>query len=301
MAGWTLLSNELYNNDSFIRFFVERKLMFNLSAEKIAMLNEFGEAEAFASWYHWAPPEFVKQFKVEVKRIGSVVVIAIPDFGLMLNRIIGLGVGVPATEMMLDDAVAVLQQAGCKQYVVQISPSAEPVQLIDWLHTRGFTTNLNFAKLLRASQPIPPMPTGFRVESIGNENAAVFTDVVMAAYKMPLELRPLIHCVVGKPGWHPYVGFDGEQPVSAAVLFVSGEIGWFGFACTVETHRKRGGQAALSVRRIQDGLALGCKWFITETAEGTPEKPNSSFNNMLRSGFNLASLCPIYIYQPPTK
>ena len=40
-------------------------------------------------------------------------------------------------------------------------------------------------------------------------------------------------------------------------------------------------------RRIEDGRALGCRWFVTETGEDTPERPNPSFRNMLRSGFAL--------------
>ena len=80
-------------------------------------------------------------------------------------------------------------------------------------------------------------------------------------------------------------------------MFVNGEVGWLGFAGTLKTHRKRGGQGALFARRIKDGLALGCKWFVTETGEDTPENPNPSYHNMLRSGFKLAYLRRNYVHQ----
>jgi hypothetical protein len=41
-------------------------------------------------------------------------------------------------------------------------------------------------------------------------------------------------------------------------------------------------------RRIEDGRALGCRWFVTETGEDAPARPNPSFRNMIRAGFRLA-------------
>ncbi len=82
-----------------------------------------------------------------------------------------------------------------------------------------------------------------------------------------------------------------------AAMFVTGEIAWLGFGCTLESHPKRGGQGAMFVRRIEDGLKPGCKWFVTETGEDTPEPPNPSYHNMMRHGFKLAYLRQNYIYQ----
>ena len=48
-------------------------------------------------------------------------------------------------------------------------------------------------------------------------------------------------------------------------------------------------------RRISDGLKVGCKWFVSETGEDTPESPNPSYHNMLRAGFTLAYLRPNYV------
>jgi hypothetical protein len=59
------------------------------------------------------------------------------------------------------------------------------------------------------------------------------------------------------------------------------------------------GQGAMFARRIADGLALGCQWFVTETGEDRPEDPNPSYHNMLRSGFKLAYLRRNYVHRPP--
>ena len=41
-------------------------------------------------------------------------------------------------------------------------------------------------------------------------------------------------------------------------------------------------------RRLCDGARLGCEWFVTETGQDRPDKPNPSFHNMLRTGFKVA-------------
>ena len=68
--------------------------MSNLAPEKIAMLNEFGESEAWANYFLCAPSEFVQKYRLEAKKIGSVWVTMIPELDwTFFNRIVGLGVG----------------------------------------------------------------------------------------------------------------------------------------------------------------------------------------------------------------
>jgi len=273
--------------------------MSKLSPEEVVMLNEFGESEAWANHFLCAPPEFVHKYRLEARQLGSVWVTMIPELDwAFFNRIVGLGVGNIATQSLLDDALDILQNAGCKNYMAQISPLAQPSHIPEWLNARGFTKGQNWAKVYRGNEPALSPHTDLRIESIGKELADAFADVALTAFGMPPELHPMVNCNVGKPGWHHYLAFDGEQPVSAAAMFVKDDIGWLGFGSTLESHRKRGGQGAMFARRIQDGLLLGCKWFVTETGEDTPEDPNPSYHNMLRAGFQLAYLRPNYVCQP---
>jgi hypothetical protein len=153
--------------------------------------------------------------------------------------------------------------------------------------------------MYRGDEPAPFISTDLHLVEIDIDQADVFTGVVMTAFEMPAILRPLLKGVVGKPGWHHFMGFDGENPAAAASLFVRGDVGWVGNMGTLKKFRKRGAQGALFSRCIQAGLALGCKWFITETGEDTPKDPNPSYHNMLRTGFNLAYLRRNYVHQPP--
>jgi len=274
--------------------------MQSLSSQELADLNEFSEADANANFYQYTPADFAREYRLEARRVGNVWVTMLPGMDwTFFNRIVGLGIRETATETMLDDCIALIQQAGCQNYMAQVSPLAQPAELPVWLERRGLIHRRNWAKVYRGDEPAPLVQTSLRVESIGSESAAAFARVALSAFEMPAELTPMLTGFIGKPGWIHYLGFDGNEPVSAAALYVSGQVGWLGFGSTLASHRGRGGQGALFARRIEDGLKLGCKWFVTETGEDLPSQPNPSYHNMLRAGFKLAYLRPNYVHQSP--
>jgi hypothetical protein len=270
--------------------------------EEIADLNEFGEAEAWANYYQCAPIKFAKKFRLAAKRVGQAWVTMLPELDWnFFNRIVGLGIRETVTEALLDDCIAVLEKAGCSNFMAQISPLAQPAQLPEWLEKRGLVRKRNWAKAYRGDEPAPQVSTNLRVESIGKKYAEAYAQVALQAFEMPPELAPMLAGSIEKPGWLHYLGFDGDEPVSTAAMFVAGEVAWLGFGSTLESHRQRGGQGAMFSRRIEDGLKLGCKWFVTETGEDAPGIPNPSYHNMLRSGFKLAYLRPNYVHLNPAR
>jgi GNAT superfamily N-acetyltransferase len=117
---------------------------------------------------------------------------------------------------------------------------------------------------------------------------------------MPPALQPLMAAAVGRTHWHHYMAWDGDAPAAAAALFIRDGAGWLGVAATLPAYRRRGAQGALMARRLQDGAALGCRWFATETGQDRPDKPNPSFHNMQRAGFIVAYQRPNYL-PPPTR
>jgi hypothetical protein len=182
---------------------------------------------------------------------------------------------------------------------VEISPFAQPAQIPEWLAARGFQPGRKWAKMYRGNDPTPATSTKLRVEIIGEDQADAYADVVLSVFHMPPAYRPLVKGSIGKPGWYHYLAFTEDKPVSAAAMFVNGDVAWLGFATTLKKRRRRGGQSALLGRRIADGLALGCKWFVAETEEDTPERPSYSFQNMVRYGFKLAYQQRKYVHRSP--
>lgn len=112
---------------------------------------------------------------------------------------------------------------------------------------------------------------------------------------MPDQLQPWVGSLVGRPNWYHYLTWSEQEPVAAAALFVQADIGWLGITGTLPTARRRGAQSALMARRLRDGAELGCRWFVTETGQDLPERPNPSFHNMLRAGFAVAYHRPNFL------
>ena len=274
--------------------------MSNMTPAQFAEANEGIEAEARANYLLCAPLEFSRPFRLKVQRIGSVWVTIIPEAdNTDANRIIGLGLGEPVTEPILDEAVAAFQNTGCNNYSTQICPLVQPSRFPEWLAARGFTPGRNWAKVYRGNEPPPTFTTDLRLERIGKNQADEYASVVLSVLGLKAAYRPLVKGIIGEPGWQHYLAFTGEKPVSAAAIYFSGEVAWLGWASTLQAYRNLGGQSALLARRIEDGLALGCKWFVAETVEDTPERPNPSYKNMLRSGFKLAYLRKNYAHRLP--
>ncbi len=264
-----------------------------LPPHQLARLVEFGEARAYADMFRHAPPGL----HLRVEQIGPAIALIAPDLPILLfNRVIGLGLDGAATPAAVDAAVAAYRSAGVKHFGVQLSPAAQPLELPDWLQTRGLAPTSRWAKVYRAAEPdTTETATTLRIERIGPDQAAAFGSVACTAFGLPHFLQPWLAAGVGWPGWHHYLAYDGAQPVATGALYVNGEVGWLGIGSTLPTHRRRGGQGALLVQRIQQAAQSGCRWLITETGEDTPAQPNPSFRNMLRTGFLLAYQRPNYM------
>jgi hypothetical protein len=215
------------------------------------------------------------------------------------NRALGLGVHEPATEQILDEAISVFQDSNCANYSLQVCPLVVPENSPDWFASRGFIQGRKWAKAYRGTDPLPDFTCDLRVESIGEEYADAYADVVSEVYGITPILRPMMKGIVGKPGWFHYLVFDGVKPVACASMFLTGELAWMGFAATLKSHRKRGAQTALTVSCFTDGMERGCKWFVVETKEDTPATPNPSFHTMMNTGFKLAYLQQSYYHQVP--
>ncbi len=267
-----------------------------LTSRQSAWIIESAEIAAWTNYYTCAPLDFALKYGVGVQLIGSawLTVMTRVD-SWFFNRINGLGLETPATEALLDEAIGVLKSAGCKEYTVQLSPQAQPPELESWLKARGLRFRSNWAKMIRGDDPPASVHCGLRIKAVGVESAGAFGRILLETFEMPPRLLPMMSCQVGKPDWLNYLGYDGDTPVATASMFISGETAWLGMGSTLGSHRGRGAQSAMFARRIEDGLKAGCKWFVTETGEDTPQSPNPSYRNMLRAGFERVYLRPNYV------
>lgn len=251
----------------------------------MARVVEFAEAAACADMMHAAPHDF--------RCVGETAaggwLLEAPSIDMLLfNRVLGCGLTAPVARDSLITLVARLRSSGHQNFGVQVSPSALPPEVPEWLAAEGLLPRDRWTKVIRDAEPATPVRTELRIEPVERRDASVFATVAISGFGMPVEWQPWLAALVGRPQWHTYVAYAGSEPVGAAALYVHRDVGWLGVASTLPAARRRGAQGALMARRIEDGRALGCRWFVTETGEETSERPNPSFRNMLRAGFQVA-------------
>ena len=262
------------------------------SRPELAAVVELTEGAAYADLLHAAPREW--GCVAEETSCGWLL-LAPPLDLLLFNRIVGCGIREPAAPERLRELLGRFRDRGLRNFGVQLSPAALPSDLAAQLESEGLAVRDRWTKVHRGPGTTSAPGTAVSVEQIGPEQAAAFGEVTTIGFGMPAQLRPWIASTVGRPGWRHYLASLDGTPIAAAALFVVGTIGWLGIASTLPQARRHGAQSALFARRVADASALGCRHIITETSEQLPTRPNPSFRNMLRAGFDVVYHRPNYM------
>lgn len=262
------------------------------SSAELARAIELTEGAAYADLLSCAP----REWRCHAEKIAGGWLLLAPALDVLLfNRLVGCGVASPASNEEISRAVARLRETGVRNYGVPLSPAAAPELLAEWLAASGLTARDRWAKMYRAAGPAIRIQTDLRITEAGPEDAAAFAMVTTTAFGMPAAWRSWIASSVGRPGWRHYLAWSDSEPVAGGALFVAGDVGWLGIAGTLPAARRHGAQSALLARRIEDGLMAGCRCLVTETGEDTLERPNPSYRNTVRAGFQLAYCRPNFM------
>ena len=92
-------------------------------------------------------------------------------------------------------------------------------------------------------------------------------------------------CVRVRAGWTCLVAYDGDRPVAGGAVYVDGDQAWLGLGATLPQARGRGAQSALLAERIRLAAAAGATTVTTETGVRQEGRPERSYRNILRAGF----------------
>jgi GNAT superfamily N-acetyltransferase len=216
---------------------------------------------------------------------------------VQFNHAIGLGMDGPARAAALDAVIERMKAAAGPVWALQVPPAALPAELPAWLAARGLApAGEGWVKLWRPAADPPRTETDLDVREVGPSDAGDFATALLGGFGMPAPFAPWVAAIVGRPGWHAYVAYDGAQPVGGAALFVMGDLGWCGMGAVLASHRRRGGQGALLARRVADAGRLGCQAVVSETGQPAPgsEAEHPSYRNLRRAGFEPAYVRPNY-------
>lgn len=200
----------------------------------------------------------------------------------MLNRVVGLGVERPASDEDVDDAIAAM---GDTSFYVAVSPFASPGDLPTRLGARGLEPGWGWMLFRRPPSPPPSVSTTLRLVEVGAGERDAWARVVVTAYDLPGAVAPFVASVADTSDWACWLALAGDEPAAAGALWVDGEAAYFGLAGTLPEHRGKGGQGALFAARLERALERGCTTLVTETGEQLPDRPDSSYRNITRYGF----------------
>ena len=259
---------------------------------------ETAERLAWGGLYEAATSETVRLAGIQRVQIGLATAgIAAHVDVLAFNRVIGLGLGETATPEQIDTIIAAYKDAGVPRFFIQLAPHASPATIPDWLTERGFVHYNNWIRLVRGVEKLPVAPSDVRVEEIGSDQGATFAQLIVTAFEWPTVAESMIAATVGRPNWHFYLAFVGDQPIATAGMYIHNQTAWIDFASTLAEFRGHGAQTALIARRITDAAKRGCRWLTVETAEDRPDKPSISNRNIRRCGFTQTYVRPNYLWK----
>ena len=258
---------------------------------------EQNEAAAYETLV--AAAEHAGQAGFRSRRIGGACALLAPSLTRMvlLNRVIGLGVGEPATE----DQVAGLAElyAGTNvAWGVELSPSARPEALAGWLKAKRLRKGPASAMFIRPCSALPEARTDLQIRAWRPTDGDAGATLAAEVFQVPPEVRLILAQLPRQPHWRQWLAFDGDTPVATSLLFIHGDAAWAGWAATRPSYRGRGLHTALVSARLRDAADHGCRWVTTDTAIGTSEKPDPSYRNHLRLGFEVVHVRHTHVAAP---
>jgi hypothetical protein len=259
------------------------------------------EFDAYVDLYRAAPDEVREAHAVEVRDVGATTCLSCRGLepAAVFRRVVRLGVGRETSEFELDNALDHMN-ARRLRYAVPVAPRSQPSALASWLERRGFTRGYAWMKFCRACDDPPRAVSELEIRIIGSALGREFGRVVSEGFGLSPTAAPWVGALAGRPNWICIMAFADGSPVAAGAVYVSGEYAWLGFGATLASHRCRGAQNALLARRLTEAGARGARAAVTETGERLPDKPSSSYRNIVRAGFEEMYLRQNYMSPSPS-
>jgi hypothetical protein len=257
-----------------------------IASDAVAALERV-ERNATLELYATAPANVADELGLAHRQIadGALILSRKLDH-IMLCRLQGFGVEVPATATGLDDAISTFRNARIRNWIVQLAPTADTLAML--LAERSFRRHpRTWAKFVFAGEP-PETRTDLAIREIDRRYANAFGEVARTAFELPPLAGPWIAGIVGRPRFRTFMAFDGELPVACGTVFIDGDASWLGFGATLAAHRGRGAQGAILAARVRASREAGVTLISTETGIPHFDEAGPSFRNIQRAGFRVA-------------
>lgn len=226
-------------------------------------------------------------------RQGSVAFLC-PAVGLpgAFNRVLMLGLHRPIDAAQVADLVALYDEAGCGMAIElpqQIRNDAVSMLLKPHRIRRGSTAAV-VAHWEPATAP-PPSRSEAAVAAIATgEDCDVVADICADVFSMSTPVREVLRALCREPEWIPWLVRHQGEPAGAGLTRINRGGAWFGWAATLPQFRGLGVKGTLDDARLHEAGRRGCRLVSSETAAGTPERPDHSLKSFVRRGFQVTHL-----------
>lgn len=253
-----------------------------INSRQLVPEEDIIEVRAFVDLFMIAPQTVVDEAEFCCMQLGAGCAISLPSApAIGLNRILGLAA--------LDDVEKAYEWMTKKtgRRYLQLNTDVVPLQVLDWIRTRGlFPEGNGWAKLRRAAPAAPLAHAGeVTTREVNIDEAEIFGSMMCAGFNFPEKLIPLWSAIVGKEGWTCFFAELGGKPIATGAMYASGNFAWLGGGATVPEFRNRGAQKALIAARLNHGARQGVQTFVVETAQPSAQEPNISHANLIATGF----------------
>lgn len=248
--------------------------------------SEHLELATLVALHESAGDQLRKRLGLELHDVdGTHVSIARNDPSIMLNRALGLGLAGPAGKGTIERIRGLYGEAGVERFFLHVHPDAKPDDLREMLTRSGLRTHRRWMKFERGTEPPPEARSDLRVREIDAAHGEDFGRIAAPAFDLSPEAAALFPGLVGRPGFHLYLSFDGDTPAGTGLLYIEGETAWADWGATDPAFRGRGSQRALLARRMRDAIEAGCTRIMSCTGEEVPGDPQHSYHNLEWVGF----------------
>ena len=217
---------------------------------------------------------------------GAAVSVCAAGGGILLNRVIGLGLNGPATKDGIARIKEIYADAGVPRYFIHIAPEAEPrIDIREMLTDAGLIKARGWMKFSRDNAPAAPAKSDLTVREIDASHKDDFAHICGPAFGIGEAAWPALGALVNHPNWHIFMSFDGDTPAGVGGLYVEDGAAVTDYGATDPAFRQRGSQSVVLAARIEKARELGVGLITTETGEAVDGDAQHSYGNILKRGF----------------
>lgn len=191
------------------------------------------------------------------------------------------------------EILTVFSESNVQRFFFWMSPNPQEEEMTGWLGDKGLKPfkGTTYPTLIRPVESVDPFPTGLAVRRVSGREVESRKDAILRIFE-PWPCSFFFQCV-DRDGFDHFMAYDGDTPVSAAILAHDGDFAYLGWAGTAEAHRGKGGQNALIRARLNRAAELGCRAACSETLKVL----KTSLGNLERNGFETVYNKRVYVWE----